>query len=345
MNFWFDLENAPDVLFFEPIVRHLVKMNHNVFVTCRNYSNVPKLATLYGIPGQIVGFYGGKNIIAKYIVGLIRSFLLIKWSIGKKIDLAIGFGSRPLALTCRLIRIPNASIIDYEHVSVSDLIKLCNWIYIPEAVSLDYFIKQGEHRENIKKFPGLKEEVYTNLYIPNNKVLSQLGFEESKISVVIRPPAFSAHYHNHSSVVICKNILQNIATNSRINAILVGRDNDNSYNDFLNYNNVKQLVKPMKGLDLIAESDVVISGGGTMVREAVALGIPSYSIFTGKLGAVDKRLAEEGRLILIRKLKDIDKISFKKRKKKLIQNKRDTSTLDFFVSEFIRLAQLGKLDK
>ena len=56
---------------------------------------------------------------------------------------------------------------------------------------------------------------------------------------------------------------------------------------------------------LIWYSDLVVSGGGTMNREAAALGVPVYSIFRGKIGAVDKYLAENGRLILIETVEDV----------------------------------------
>jgi uncharacterized protein len=61
---------------------------------------------------------------------------------------------------------------------------------------------------------------------------------------------------------------------------------------------------------LIALSDLVISAGGTMNREAVALGVPVYTTFEGRLGAVDERLIAEGRL---RKLRDPIQINLIKR--------------------------------
>jgi len=58
-------------------------------------------------------------------------------------------------------------------------------------------------------------------------------------------------------------------------------------------------VVPEQAIDaqsLIAFADLVISGGGTMNREAVALGTPVWTTFEGRLGAVDERLIAEGRL-------------------------------------------------
>lgn len=339
-SFWFDLENAPDVLFFEPIVKCLREKEHIVYSTCRNYSDVPKLAKIYNIGGQIVGRYGGRSKWAKYSAGLVRSFLLMRWSMKKDIDLAVSFGSRPLILACGLRGIPNISIIDYEHVSISVFNKFCNWFCIPEAVPKQYFVERGMPSKKIIKFPGLKEDVYTNLYSPNQRFLEKLGFERTKIIATLRPPATSAHYHDHTSVTICRRILQKIADNQDLSAIFLRRDNDDTFDDFLQYRNIRQLERPVKGLDLVSVSDVVISGGGTMVREAASLGIPSYSIFTGKQGAVDAHLAQEGRLTLIRKPEDVEKISFKKHQKGWVQGAKNAHTLDFFVNKLIHLAEL-----
>lgn len=346
-SFWFDFENAPDVLFFEPIIKQLRRSNYNVYITCRNYYNVPELVKIYGLKGETVGRYGGKAKISKYTIGILRSLQLAFWSLNKNINLAIGFGSRPLSLTCKILRIPNVSVIDYEHVSVLELNKFCNFIYIPEIVSIEYFIKKGINKKKLRTFPGLKEEVYVNSYTytskrnSSNKKIKKLKNSKSKINLVIRPPASTAHYHNERSEVILKEILERIRNKKNVNAFLLARSDDNTYDAYIN-GNINILEKPVKGLDLIRESDVVISGGGTMVREAAALGVPSYSIFTGELGAVDKKLAEEGKINLIRDLKDIDKIRFEKCKERRIKEKEDTTTLDFFVNEFIKLARKFK---
>src|SRR5205085_10730850 len=72
---------------------------------------------------------------------------------------------------------------------------------------------------------------------------------------------------------------------------------------------VPDVVVPEGAVDaqsLIAHADLVISAGGTMNREAVALGVPVYSTFEGRLGAVDERLIDEGRLHRLRDAEQLD---------------------------------------
>jgi len=340
LKFWFDLENAPNVLFFEPIAKRLKEMNHTVYVTCRHYSDVPELARLYGIGGAAVGWHGGKSKLRKISVGLLRSLLLAKWAGRKKIDLAVGFGSRPLEVACALLRIPNATVFDYEHASKSALgLRFYNWLFAPEEVPNRHFAEKGIPREKIIKYRGLKEEVYTGVYKFNTDSLKHVEYDENKVIVTIRPPATKATYHNHLGEIICRRVLEIIVRDTSVLAMFLRRDGDSTFDEFLQYENIKPVTVPVKGLDLIIKSDLVISGGGTMVREAAALGIPAYSIFAGKKGAVDDRLSREGRLMLIRKPEDVARIRFVKRDKQPCRSDKNGCVLQFFVDEFVRLAR------
>ncbi|MFB0524457.1 MAG: DUF354 domain-containing protein [Phycisphaerae bacterium] len=341
VHIWIDLENTPNVPFFEPIVKRLREMNHTVYITCRDYSDIPALSKLYDIQGSTVGRHGGKNKVKKVFIGLLRSMLLAKWARKKQIDIAVGFGSRTLAVASRLLKIPNATVLDYEHASMCAC-RFCDWIFAPEEVSSQYLIERGIPEKKLIKYTGLKEEVYAGVYKYNNGLLDQLKYDEEKVVVTIRPPATKAHYHDHLSEIICRRVLERIVGDSFTMAIFVRRDGDSTFDRFLQYENIKTITAPVKGLDLIINSDLVISGGGTMVREAAALGVPAYSIFTGKMAAVDERLARQRRLILIRKPKDVSRIQFVKRDKQVCCDGKKASVLEFFVNEFVRLARKSR---
>ena len=47
-------------------------------------------------------------------------------------------------------------------------------------------------------------------------------------------------------------------------------------------------------LTLMAAADLVVSAGGTMNREAAALGVPAATIYAGKWAAIDEELVTEG---------------------------------------------------
>jgi predicted glycosyltransferase len=88
----------------------------------------------------------------------------------------------------------------------------------------------------------------------------------------------------------------------------------------------------LDGLNLIWNSDLVVSGGGTMNREAAALGVPVYSIFRGNVGAVDQHLSEKGRLVLIQSVADVSaKIHLVRRQRRPVADVASRSTLHFIV--------------
>ena len=90
--------------------------------------------------------------------------------------------------------------------------------------------------------------------------------------------------------------------------------------------------KAVDGLNLLWHSDLVVSGGGTMNREAAALGIPVYSIFRGKTGAVDRQLENEGRLTMIQSVAEVKKkIALKQRPKHHLPESRPRKALQDIV--------------
>ena len=69
--------------------------------------------------------------------------------------------------------------------------------------------------------------------------------------------------------------------------------------------NISAPETPLDGPSLLAAADVVVSGGGTMTREAALLGTPAYSIFMGPAGAVDSELARRGWLTQVSEPRDV----------------------------------------
>ena len=127
----------------------------------------------------------------------------------------------------------------------------------------------------------------------------------------MRPPATEAHYHNPESDQLMIAALNFLTKQHNVRVALLPRNQRQSallQKEWAADIATGKIVIPahvMDGLNLIWNSDFVISGGGTMNREAAALGVPVYSIFRGKIGAVDRYLAENGRLVLLERVEDI----------------------------------------
>jgi hypothetical protein len=161
------------------------------------------------------------------------------------------------------------------------------------------------------KYPGLKEDVYVPRFQPDASVLETLGISNAGLIVTLRPPATEAHYHNPEAEELFAETLRLLAETPSTRAVALprnakqGAELRKQWAGLIASGSLIIPEHPVDGLNLIWFSDLVVSGGGTMNREAAALGVPVYSVFRGKIGAVDKYLADTGRLTMLESVKDV----------------------------------------
>jgi predicted glycosyltransferase len=318
---WIDIDNSPHVPFFIPIIEELQKEGSEVLVTARDAYQVRDLMDFHGLPCKFVGKHHGKNRAAKILGTCIRAARLIPSMFNKQIDLAVSHGSRAQMLCAFALGIPILMILDYEYIAMMGFIRP-DWIFVPQMIPDS---KELKPKRQVLRYPGLKEDVYVPRLQLDRSVRTQLGFDENDIVVTVRPPATEAHYHNPEADVILDATLDFLTQAPEVRVILLPRNESQS--DALRQTWSKWIVdrkivipkQVVDGINLIWFSDLVVSGGGTMNREAAALGVPVYSIFRGKIGAVDRQLEKEGRLIMIESVNDIQgKVAIKRRRKEVI---------------------------
>lgn len=337
---WFDLDNSPHVLIFAPIIRILGEKGYNIVVTARNFAQTLPLLEKYNIPYIRVDGHGGRKKLRKVLLTIYRAYKLYK--VIKKVgsvDLMVNHGSRAGIIASKALGIPVISAFDYEYAEIFLFLKLSNVVLVPHVLS------RKLSNPKIHFYPGLKEEIYLCGFQPDSNFLGSLPFKDvdSKPLVTIRPPAIYAHYHNSLSERLYSEVLEKVLK-SDCNIVLIPRTKEQSYDlkRKLITTFADKIYIPEKALDgpnLIYFSDLVISGGGTMLREAALLGTPAYSIFTANPPSIDLKLEEEKKLTFIRTLDDVSKIQIKKKEK--IEFVKPTSKVrDFFISQI--LEQINK---
>jgi predicted glycosyltransferase len=256
-----------------------------------------------------IGKHYGANKVLKIIGTIWRSLQLAPVILKEQPDLALSHGSRSLIFLSSILGIPTILLFDYEHSKRLPFIKMELGIS-PEVIN-DPDIGKSFKR-GIRCYSGLKEDVYVSSFKPDPSILQKLNIKEEDIVVTIRPPASEAHYHNPESEKLFFEVVEFLGTNSDVRMVILPRNEIKQrnlvYNTWPAWCDKRKIIIPdyvVDGLNLIWHSDFVVSGGGTMNREAAALGVPVYSIFRGKIGAVDKYLAEKERLILIETAEDV----------------------------------------
>jgi uncharacterized protein len=298
---WIDLDNSPHVPFFAPIAEELGRRGYPVLLTARDCFQVRELAELFELQYKLIGHHYGKNKVLKVIGLCMRALQMLPTAVREKPVLALSHGSRSQLILSKLLGIPAVMIGDYEFATLFAFVRP-GWLIVPEVIP-DAALNSSKSR--VMKYPGIKEDVYAPNFIPKPEIVKQLGLGDGHLIVTIRPPATEAHYHVHESDELFEEVLNYLGDLPDIKMILLPR-NDRQADairkarpELFSSGKVTVPNHVVDGLNLVWYSDLVISGGGTMNREAAALGVPVYSIFRGKIGAVDRYLAADGRLTLI----------------------------------------------
>ena len=342
---WIDLDNSPHVPFFLPIIEELEKRGYSTFLTARDAYQVVELLDLHHLSCKRVGRHYGKPKIMKAVGTLYRALQLIQVAAKEDLALALSHGSRSQMIAAAVLRIPSMVIFDYEFAQRLLTINP-TWTMSPEVI---FPTRAARHKERALKYPGLKEDVYLPRFIPDPTIRSRLGVADRDLMVTVRPPASEAHYHNPESDKLFQAVIDFLAQEPNVRAVLLPR---NERQASLIRNTWPELIKSGKiiipdyvvdGLNLLWFSDLAISGGGTMNREAAALGVPVYSIFRGTIGGVDRYLSETGRLVLIEKVEDIrSKICLCRWNRPNAPARSQTNTLSLIVENLISILEFQR---
>ena len=311
MRVWIDVDNAPHVQIFRPIIRRLRERGAEVEVTARERTFVPELLRSAGIDHTIIGRGQPKGVAAKAVAIAVRTAALARFGRRGRFDVAVGHGSRSLPPAARLSGVRNLTMFDYEHVSTWLFRRFCDRILVPRAV-IDT-VAGSDRRGPWHPFEGFKEEIYLADFTPDGGLRSRLGIPDSDVLAVVRPPSRTAHYHDAASEAILGVLARRIAAAPNVRAIWLRRDPTETVPDSARAANILIPDAPLDGLSLLAAADLAISGGGTMNREAALLGTPAYSIFTGPVGALDRELIETKRLTAVREPEAVEHIPFTKK--------------------------------
>ena len=319
VKIWIDLDNTPHVPLFIPIIRELERRGHKVVVTARDAFQVCELAQQKGLACVKVGRHYGKNRFMKVLGLFWRSVQLAPHCLHERPQLALSHGSRSKELLGRILGIPTVSMNDYEHSAKIPLAPP-RWSIVPDAISAE---ESGWHLERVRQYRGIKEDVYAPDFKPDESLLDELGLRGAKLVVTVRPPANEAHYHNPEAEALLAELMAKICQTEGARVVLLPRNRNQeqqlraAHPEWFAQDKTIVPKRAVDGMNLLWFSDLVVSGGGTMNREAVALGVPVYSIFRGKTGAVDRKLEQEGRLVMVRSIEEV--------RSKIILQPRDKS--------------------
>ena len=326
MKIWVDMSAPAHVLVLRPIIERLQRQGHTVEVTSRDYAQTQQLLDLHGLPHTPIGRHGGASRFRKaYRLGA-RTAGMLRFGRGRDFDLALAHGSNDLALAARALGVPEANMHDYEYAVTQHRIgcRLAKRVMFPDSVPPERLRRFGVTPEKLFPYPGLKEEYYLFDFEPDPEALTRLSVETERVVVIVRPPPDVSLYHRKSNPLFPK-VLDRLGRDDGVHAVVLPRTE--AQREFINGLKLPSLIVPdaaVEAQSLVALADLVLSAGGTMNREAAALGTPVYTTYGGRLGGVDEALIRSGRL---RPLTDPRALQLEKRTAQAAPTKRDPAAL------------------
>ena len=298
MRIWIDFTASAHPLVFRPLVRLLEKQGHDVEITAREYAQTLQLIESHGMTATVIGQHGGRSSLGKARQLLARLKALRTWARPRGFDLALAHGSHELTMTARRLDIPSSTTFDYEWAWLQHQLgcRAATRVVVPDSIPPERLAKYAATPPKLQQYPGLKEEYYLSDFEPDDAVLRDWSIDPARVLVVLRPPPDVSLYHRHSNPLFPMT-LEHLGRLEEVHAFVIPRTEEQR--DYVRSLDLPSVIVPERAVDaqsLIALADLVVSAGGTMNREAAALGVPVYTTYGGRLGGVDEQLIREGRL-------------------------------------------------
>jgi predicted glycosyltransferase len=314
MRVWVDVDNAPQVQYLVPLAQAFERAGAEVVVTARDQGITLDLMRSREVPFHPVGAAFSRSKVSKATGLLRRSISLSRLFAGSRPTLLVS-ASRSSAAAARRMRIPSFIVVDYEFVHLGIYRRLGANLLFPEVIEAEVFRRQGFAESQLMPFHGIKEDISFLGHDVGGIAPYQLpGDDQRLVRVLFRPPAEESHYHREESSLIARELLSELAANPRVVVVFSPRYawQLDAVGSLPWLNQPILLREAIPFLALLKSVDLVVSAGGTMLREAAYLGTPAYSLFQGASGAVDRYLESAGRLTFIRGKEDFSRIRLEK---------------------------------
>ncbi len=308
MRVWIDVTNSPHVVFFRPLIRLLRERGYDVTLSARAFAQTLELLEDAGLEHTVVGPpHGGASRAGKVRAMARRLRALRRFARDRRFDVALSHASHELPLVARSLRVPSAYAFDYEFALAQHGLgcRAATRVVVPDAIPQERLDRLGARTRKVRRYAGLKEEYYLAGFTPDGAVLDALGVDRSRALVLVRTPPDVSLYHRHGSPLFA-DVVRRLGADAEVHAVVLPRTQQQRAD--LQAAGLPSLIVPDRAVDalsLVALADLVVSAGGTMNREAAALGTPVYTTFAGRLGAVDERLLAAGALRELRSAGDL----------------------------------------
>lgn len=296
INIWIDIKNAHEPILFKSIISELP---YSFYITARDYAEIRGLLEKYGMKYKIVGKTHMKNIYAKAAYFPFRTMFL-QMNV-PRYDYMLSHGSIYGIVASKLRFKKSITIfdVDFSNLVVDAIYKMSSYLILPSYVEYSKF---GVSEEKVYTFDGFKEDIYLADLDTSSCDIGEIPFKREDF-VVIRPEAYKAYY-----VPKCKSIVEDLIKlllKENFNIVLLPRYTEER-EKYRKYSEVYIPERPINGACACWLAKAVLTGSGTMAREAACIGTIAVSFYPGEdILSVDRELIRRGWLYHSRDPKEI----------------------------------------
>jgi len=310
---WIDLGNSPHVLFFKPVIEELHRRRVQTVVTARDFAQTRQLCERFGIDAEVIGRHGGASISGKLLGLAQRVRALRSFAQRTRPCVAVSHNAYSQTVAAWSLGVPVMTAMDYEYQPANHLAFRCaDLVAVPDVFPLDRLRAEGARPRKTWRYPGLKEHIALAGFQADPGYLARAGIDTTRPVMVVRPPADMALYHRFGNPLFPL-LLQRLMKED-VTTVLLARTGAQAADlEAAGFGSLLWRGEPLDGRELVAGADAVVSAGGSMNREAAVLGTPAYSIYAGKLAAVDRTLVADGSLCLLQSQDDLVRLPLRKK--------------------------------
>jgi uncharacterized protein len=342
MRIWIDLDNSPHAHFFPPLIKRLEEAGYEVVLTARRFGQVEEIVESHGLRCTVIGRHRTPRFFAtRALATIVRGVRLTFYGRKNRPAMAVNHGSRAQVLAAWFLRIPVMTIYDYEFVDSEIFSRMATKLLVPETIPTLTLERRHVNMKKVIRYPGYKENVYLSGWHNSPGVMDELELDPRRLIITVRPPATWAHYQSPFSDVLFRALVERLRGDQDAQVVVLPRTQEQGERLKSSYGMrsapFRVSDKAVDALSLMAHSDAVLSGGGTMAREAAILGTPAYSLFAGQPGAVDAALERDGKLTILRRIEEVRNLRFEKNPRSLRLNTADARTGEVILQHIIAL--------
>jgi predicted glycosyltransferase len=291
MTVWIDLSNSPHVAFMRPFIRRFERDGVSYVITARDYGNTVELLNVEGWKFHVVGGHGGKSIFGKLLAFPQRVWLLLQFLRGHRPAVAFSQSSFYSPLVARMLGIPFVYTNDNEYAKGNLFGRIPGGATAYPAAMRSAPQARTFFSGNTFFYEGVKEGIYLSQM---DRAVPQA---QNDRVFFYRPEPWQAQYHT-AAPEFSLDIVRAMQALGSVKLVCRDKRQREYYRaQFADAANVTVIETVVTLDDIVRQASAFVGSGGTMCRELALLGVPTVSLYTGELLAVDRVLMDAGLML------------------------------------------------